>query len=141
MVGNHWEQLVLGLGYHFLSFQPQKRLKNQISRFKFLARHQQKWSKTPFLGYLVPPKGYRGVLHRCMGKVKKFEPSSTLILRRNSHQKKVRAESAPPRTIRVKCQHNFELNNFCPSVLFILYTIYTFLPVQKSFSKIPIIFV
>ena len=96
MVGNHWEQLVLGLGYHFLSFQPQKRLKNRISIFEFSARRQQKCSKTPFLGYLVPPKGYRGVLHRCMGKVKKFEPSSTLILRRNSHRKKVRAESAPP---------------------------------------------
>ena len=102
MVGNHWEQLVLGLGYHFLSFQPQKRLKNRISRFEFSARRQQKWSKTPFLGYLVPPKGYRGVLHRCMGKVKKFEPSSTLILRRNSHWKKVWAESAPPCTIRDK---------------------------------------
>ena len=95
MVGYHWEQLVLGLGYHFLSFQSQKRLKNRISIFEFPARHQQKCSKTPFLGYLVPPKGYRGVLHRCMGKVKKFEPSSTLILRRNSHRKKVRAESAP----------------------------------------------
>ena len=35
-----------------------------------------------------------------MGKVKKFGASSTLIFRRNSHQKKVRAQCAP-HTLRV----------------------------------------
>ena len=30
MVENHWEQLVLGLGYQFWSFWPQKRPKNWI---------------------------------------------------------------------------------------------------------------
>ena len=38
---------------------------------------------------------------RYMGKVKKFGPSSTLILRRNRRPKIVRAQCAPPLTIRV----------------------------------------
>jgi len=39
----------------------------------------------PFLGNLLLPKGYKGVVYRCicMGKVKKFEPFRTLIIRRN----------------------------------------------------------
>ena len=56
-------------------------------------------SKIPFLGSLELPKG-QGGLNRYMGKVKKFGASSTLIFRRNSHQKEVRAQCAP-RTIRV----------------------------------------
>jgi len=47
------------------------------------------------------PKGYSGVLHRHMGKVKKFGPSRTLMLRRNRRPKKC-GHNVPPRTIRVK---------------------------------------
>ena len=65
--------------------------KNRIFGSENWSRRRQKRTKTPILGRLELPKGYRGVLHRHMGKVKKFGPSSTLILRRNRRPKNVRA--------------------------------------------------
>ena len=40
-----------------------------------------------------------------MGQVKKFGPSSTLILRRNWRQKRVRAQCAPPAPLGLKKLH------------------------------------
>ena len=56
---------------------------------------------TAFLGSLELPKVYRWGLHRYTGIFKKFGHSSTLIFRRNSHQKKVQPQCAQ-RTTRVK---------------------------------------
>ena len=53
-------------------------------------------------------KRLQGGLHRYMGKVKKFWPSSTLIIRRNRRLKKVQAQFAPPCTNRVNTQTFFK---------------------------------
>ena len=47
MVDYHWDQLVFGLGYHFFSFEPQKRQKELIfgSENSFFAFFEAKMTK------------------------------------------------------------------------------------------------
>ena len=53
---NHQKQLVLGLGYQLQSFQPQKRPKNQISRYQMLQK--------PLFCHFTSPKCYDRHPHR-----------------------------------------------------------------------------